>query len=893
MKRLLLFQTIFLLALISCRKERGDIPQVQTITFTLEHRDNLTKTSVPADEKGISDINIFLYNTKGKLARYLYTENPSVNIQLEIPAGEHLSTYIIANAGDLTGLPQISDEAILKGEYFTFHSPDQTDGKTIPMSAYLPPRQFSDGEAVSLPLVRLLSKFRVILDKSPLDPSVTTFEVKGVRLRNINTRVPYFSDGKVTQDNKAADIWESREGDDLSTIFTAGIDFYLPENMQGNLLNGNLDQKTHIPPEEYIQRCSYIEFLVNYRSREMYDKELVYRYFIHDGRMLDNFDIVRNTMYTCITTFSGSGINEHTWRIETSSLEKLVTSINVVPATHIFTEKGDKKGFTATVLPIDAHTNSVTWSTSDEKVATVDQLGNVTATGDGTCTITATADDISGVSGKATVTVNSTIHPTSVSVAPSSSTIYTSDRIYLTATVLPSNANNKVVEWSSSDNSIATVSSSGEVTGIGAGSCTIFATTVDGGITARATITVKGRIFSIGEIPILYPGYNSPHTITYSAEPHGTPQYSIHRVSGEESLQISSGALTAFYHGSSASGVVGSYILTGTLNGITRKKEVKIDIGNISIYAPETLTKGESGQGKVTAIYPSQATVRWSSSNTAVATISPSGEITAIGSGTTTIKASSSTGAYATTTLTVTEPFINISLSGEKLLNSNITGVSVSGFPTTLSLNVQTNATSPIEWTVTDSGGNRVPAENLFKITPSGEITPINSTSGRYTLRAKSGAIYSNEVTVDVYMYLQYILSVYVHSLDVTKDEITLYYQFTSRWSDKSWIALNQNPDWIYNFTREPKYRIVKVDNEWGYSYICEESNLDWAISSVFEYYVPYDADTAVGLHQHPETYLPSKSTLRTLDDSSTRTGKTGIAIEDEQWGYFYIQQQP
>ena len=893
MKRLLLFQTIFLLALASCKKETGEISQVQKITFTLEQYDNLTRTSTPADEKGISDINIFLYNTRGKLTRYLYSNTPSERIQMEIPAGEHLSTYVIANAGNLTELPQVSDEASLKGECFTFHTPSQADGNAIPMSAYLPPRQFSDGESVALPLVRLLSKFRVIIDKSALAPTVTTFDIKCARLRNINTRVPYFSDGRVTQDNKAADIWESREGDDLSTLFTSGIDFYIPENMQGDLLNGNLDQKTHIPPEGYIQRCSYIEFLVNYRSTEMYDQELVYRYFIHDGRMLDNFDIIRNTMYTCITTFSGTGINEETWRIERSSLEKLVTSVNEVPITHTFTEIGEIKTFYAAVLPTDAHTNTVTWSSSDEKVAMVDRMGNVTAIGDGTCTITATANDISGVSGKGIVTVNSTIHPTSVSVSPASATIYTAEGISLNATVLPSGADNKSVIWSSSDNSIATVSPGGEVTGISAGQCTIFATTVDGGITSGSTITVKGRSFSIGDIPILYPGYNSPHTITYSAEPHGTPQYSIHRVSGEESLQISSGVLTASYHGSSPSGVVGSYILTGTLNGITREKEVKVDIGNIAISVPTTLAKGEHAQGRVTSLYPTQATVRWSSNNPSVATISSTGEITAIGSGTTTITARSSTGAYASTTLTVTEPYINISISGKRLLNSNIAGVSVAGFPTTLSLSVQTNATSPIEWTVTDSRGNRVPIDNIFNITSSGEITPINNASGRYTLRANSGGAYSNEVTLDVYMYLQYILSVYVHSLDVTKDEITLYYQFTSRWSDKSWSVLNQNPDWSYNFTGEPKYRIVKVDNEWGYSYISQESNLDWAISSVFEYYVPYDADTALGLHQHPETYLSSKTILRTLDDSSTRTGKTGIAIEDQEWGYFYIQQKP
>lgn len=77
-----------------------------------------------------------------------------------------------------------------------------------------------------------------------------------------------------------------------------------------------------------------------------------------------------------------------------------------------------------------------------------------------------------------------------VSLSPSSISVETSSTVSLSANVVPSNADNTSVSWSSNNNSVATVSSNGIVTGVSVGTATITVTTLDGGFTATSIVTV-------------------------------------------------------------------------------------------------------------------------------------------------------------------------------------------------------------------------------------------------------------------------------------------------------------------------------------------------------------------------------------------------------------------
>lgn len=167
--------------------------------------------------------------------------------------------------------------------------------------------------------------------------------------------------------------------------------------------------------------------------------------------------------------------------------------------TSISIEAGQTAQLTATVQPGNADNQAVTWSSSDNNVASVDATGKITANTKGSATITVTTAD-GGKTATCTVTVTEPAAPvavTGVTLNKNNTTIYTGRTETLTATIQPADATNKAVTWTSDNTGVATVNN-GVVTGVSVGSATITAKTADGGFTATCTVTVE-------EAPIVHP----------------------------------------------------------------------------------------------------------------------------------------------------------------------------------------------------------------------------------------------------------------------------------------------------------------------------------------------------------------------------------------------------
>ena len=143
-----------------------------------------------------------------------------------------------------------------------------------------------------------------------------------------------------------------------------------------------------------------------------------------------------------------------------------------------------------TFTPSDTNQTSLSWTSSNTNVATVDQTGLVTGISAGSTTITATGEKENGdpVSASCTVTVT-TVSVTGVSLNKTSTDLSLNSDLTLVATVAPANATNKNVTWTSSNTSVATVNN-GTVTGKAVGTATITVKTVDGNKTATCTVSV-------------------------------------------------------------------------------------------------------------------------------------------------------------------------------------------------------------------------------------------------------------------------------------------------------------------------------------------------------------------------------------------------------------------
>lgn len=155
---------------------------------------------------------------------------------------------------------------------------------------------------------------------------------------------------------------------------------------------------------------------------------------------------------------------------------------------------GSSETLVATITPGDATDTSVTWSSSNSSIATVDGNGTVTAVKAGSATITVSTND-GGYTATCNVTVG--VPVTGVTLNKSTLNLDISQTETLVATVLPNNATNKNVTWSSSNTSVATVNSNGLVNPVGNGTCTITVTTQDGGYKATCSVTVTTRITGI------------------------------------------------------------------------------------------------------------------------------------------------------------------------------------------------------------------------------------------------------------------------------------------------------------------------------------------------------------------------------------------------------------
>lgn len=320
----------------------------------------------------------------------------------------------------------------------------------------------------------------------------------------------------------------------------------------------------------------------------------------------------------------------------------------------------------------------IVWSSSNTSVATVNSTtGVVTAVTTGTVNIRATSE---GVTGQRSLTV-SVAPVATVTVGLASSAITVGSTTTATAATFDANGNvltGRSVTWSSSNTAVATVNSTGTVTGVAAGTANIIATSE--GRTGQASIAVG--VVPVASITVAL----SPSSIATGATSTATATLrdaSNNVLTGRSVTWSSSNTARATVN--SSTGVV-TGVSTGTANivataeGVTGQATITVATAAV---ASVTVSLGASsiavgGTTTATAVLRDASnnvltgrTVTWSSSNTAAATVNSStGAVSGVAAGTANIVATSE-GVTGSAGITVGTPTSNEPSGMTILVNRN------------------------------------------------------------------------------------------------------------------------------------------------------------------------------------------------------------------------------
>lgn len=323
---------------------------------------------------------------------------------------------------------------------------------------------------------------------------------------------------------------------------------------------------------------------------------------------------------------------------------------------------GEKKQLSATITPADATDQNITWSSTRQSVATVNDHGLVTAIAEGRTTIKAR---VGGKTSACIVTVSKEfVGVTSITLDKTSLSLVKGESETLVATVNPADATHKKVSWTSSDTNVATIDSEGKVSAIASGSATITAQVDNIKATCDVSVTVPIESITLNKSELtLYKGESE--TLVATIVPTDATENNITwgTLNSHIAAVDSNGKVTAIGGGKTTiTAKAGSKVTSCIVTVIAPVESITLNRTNI------TLGEGESVTLKATVI-PKDATddtVTWYSSDESIATVDQNGTVNAIKQGAATIVAKAGD-KQATCALTVIKKVESIALDQTRL----------------------------------------------------------------------------------------------------------------------------------------------------------------------------------------------------------------------------------
>ncbi len=353
--------------------------------------------------------------------------------------------------------------------------------------------------------------------------------------------------------------------------------------------------------------------------------------------------------------------------------------IPTAPASIAFVNKtesvfeGQTLSLPMTITPITSGKAYLTYASSNQKAATVDAAGVVTAVAKGKATITASGVTPEGKKLKATVTVHVNRAVTQLELNKTEARLAVGKRTSLKATVSPSSATSKDVTYASSNDSIATVDKKGNIKGVSAGACVITATSQSNPeITAACQVTV---ILPVSKMTLdaggasLYVGQTLPLTVGYMPADASIQAAAFSSSAAKYATVDEQGVVTGVAKGKAT---ITAKAADGSGAKVSKTINVLQQPLGVAFKAPPAQLSVGTNKKISATVSPnntSDKTLVWTSSNEFIATVSKNGTVTPLYPGQVTITAAAKDfpDVFASSNFTVVQPAQKIELSESKL----------------------------------------------------------------------------------------------------------------------------------------------------------------------------------------------------------------------------------
>lgn len=399
----------------------------------------------------------------GKIIILFYEENGLLFLKKEIlPYNENLieikkgmyNIYLIANylnninENKFIYEDSIKDLKILLSSYSDLENNKILVGRALNIV-------IGNESRINLSLSRIYSKLSIHIDTTQLNSDVK-IKIKRITLNSIPKYITPFKDFKALDEG---DLLEKIEFTDLTEIL-------LTQNMQGVLLPSNSNQKEKIPPYPLSEISTNLEIETEYIS-SIYKGVVKYRIYLGENNTT-NFNIKRGVNYILKIIFNGQGLDQFSWRISEYTLKQLITHISLFPKTITFTSANSTFFVVSNILPQEAEKEDLVWVSSNSDVCTVDSIGTLYPVSNGSCKITTHSKFNPFIRDSIQVFVDFEVPDKKIEtlniVEDSLSFIYQESLVHnLSLEIYPINATNQTITWSSSDSTIATISTNGTI----------------------------------------------------------------------------------------------------------------------------------------------------------------------------------------------------------------------------------------------------------------------------------------------------------------------------------------------------------------------------------------------------------------------------------------------